>query len=143
VRSLCAALVVWLVLVFVIDAVLLAAVVALAPPPPEEVGVHGHSELHAPASDEPSAVHDPATRGGEASGSRMARSLPWLMALGPVDLYRLVALEASPHLRARFATGVPGAEGARVWPPIVIGWLAWLAAPPLVGLRRFRRAALL
>jgi Cu-processing system permease protein len=142
VRSLGAALLAWLVLVFAIDAVLLAVVVALAPPPPEEVGAHGHSELHAPLANEPSGGHDPWAEGGEASNSRVGRSLPWLMALDPVDLYRLVALEGSPQLRDRFATGVPGAAAAGVWLPILIGWLVWLAVPPLVGLRRFRRAVL-
>jgi Cu-processing system permease protein len=140
VRSLGAALLAWLVLVFAIDAVLLAALVALAPPPPAEVGMHGHSELG--AADQTSRAHDPAPQDGEGEDSQRGRLLPWLMVLDPVDLYRLGALEASPYLRDRLATGVPGAGRADLWLPIVIGWLLWLNVPPLVGLWRFRRASL-
>jgi hypothetical protein len=64
------------------------------------------------------------------------------MGLDPVDLYRLVAQEASPQLRARLATGLPGAGEANLWLPVVAGWLFWLNAPPLFGLLRFRRASL-
>jgi hypothetical protein len=140
VRSLGAALLAWLVLVFAIDAALLGVVVALAPAPPAEVGMHGHSELRVEA--EASGVHDPQSEDETESASRLSRSLPWLMGLDPVDLYRLVAQEASPQLRARLATGLPGAGEANLWLPVVAGWLFWLNAPPLFGLLRFRRASL-
>ncbi len=122
-RALGGALVAWLFVVFLLDAALLIGVVALAPPPPAQVGVHGHTELAAP----------------EADGPRLGA--PALLALSPLGLYRLAAITASPALRARLRadpTSRPLGLAA-----LSSAWALWIAAPPLFGLRRFRRAPLL
>jgi Cu-processing system permease protein len=141
VRALGAALVAWVLIVFVVDAALLATIVALAPAPPAQVGVHGHSELVAPARALP--IFDPHAQRSEAGppdggGSRAA----WLMVADPVDLFRLTALMASPHLGARLLAALGPGGTAAAASPLTVGWLLWLVLPPLVGARRFRCAVI-
>jgi len=132
-RAFGAALLLWLVLVFVIDALLLAAIVAKAPPPPASVGAHGHTELAAP-------IHrGAASRRQEGGGG--APGPTWWMALSPVDLYRLTAL-LGPGSRSRLDLALGQAGGSIPWAPLVVGWSVWLGLPPAVGLWRFRRAIL-
>lgn len=120
----------WLVLVFLIDAVLLAAIVALAPAAPTQVGEHGHSELSG-------AMPLPDERGQGLGGEAgIDRTAAWLLTLDPVDLFRLGALSAiSPPGRVGGTTTAPTL-------PLAVGWLCWLVLPTLIGLRRFRRLPL-
>ncbi len=140
-RGFGAALVGWVVMVFALDAFVLAAVVTIAPAPPEEVASHGYGEMAAQAemmklhemdSDEGSA----AARGPSRSGANIAQ---WLMALDPVDLSRISAISASGTLRRRAmaAFGEPAGSG---W--LAACWLAWIALPLGIGTRRFSRADL-
>jgi len=127
----------WVVLVFLIDAVLLAVIVALAPAAPTQVGEHGHSELSdsMPAR----AARGPEMRSGEGIG----RTGAWLLTLDPVDLFRLGALSAAlPAGADRSAGRVAGATMEAVFLPLALGWLCWLALPTWLGLRRFRRLPL-
>ena len=141
VRAFGAALVVWLAMVFAVDAVLLAAVIALAPPPPQQIGTHGHSELAAPGQEMP--IHDPGAHGAVAQPEPAAGiAAVWLMALDPTDLFRVSAFSWGPALRARLTVGLPGAESLATSVPLAAGWLAWLSIPPLVALWRFRRVVL-
>lgn len=121
VRAFGASLLAWVLLVFVVDTVLLAAILTSAPPPPREVGAHGHAELRA---------------------SPPQRSVPWLMALDPVDLARLLAVESSPRIRARMTAAGAGVEPPPALLPLATGWTLWLTGPVLVAWRRFRRHAL-
>ncbi len=139
IRAFGTALLAWLVLVFVLDAALLATVVASAPPPPQEIGTHGHAEV-APSGSRP--TEDPHARHAESaspSGPDLAGSL---MVVNPVSLFRLTALAASPTLRGRMAMALPGFSGAALSATLAIGWIFWLAGPFLVGLGRFLRADL-
>jgi ABC-type transport system involved in multi-copper enzyme maturation permease subunit len=139
-RAFASALAAWIILVFLLDAVLLAAVVAFAPAAPEQIGMHGHSELRREMP-----VHDPQGN-HEASPASRAAAAPtspaWLMMLDPVDLFRLSALTGAPKLRARFEALLPGGWDPSTWAPLVLGWLIWLTVPPAVGLLRFRRVVL-
>ena len=65
-----------------------------------------------------------------------------LMALSPVNLFRLTSLEAGPELRPRLALALPGVAAVDLWATILVGWLIWLVAPLAVGLRRLLRADL-
>ncbi|HVS65296.1 MAG TPA: ABC transporter permease subunit [Thermoanaerobaculia bacterium] len=132
-RAFGAALVLWLVLVFVIDALLLAAVVATAPPPPASVGAHGHTELAAPIRRGPESRQE--------DGGGATPSPAWWMALSPVDLYRLTAL-LGPTSRSRLDLALGQAAGSIPWAPLGVGWGLWLGLPPAVGVWRFRRAIL-
>lgn len=127
----------WVVLVFLIDAVLLAVIVALAPAPPTQVGEHGHSEL----SDSMPAQAELGP--GMASGEGVDRTGAWLLTLDPVDLFRLAALStvlpAAADRAAGHAVGVTTTVHSL---PLAVGWLCWLALPTWVGLRRFRRLPL-
>lgn len=136
-RTYAATLVVWLVLVFVVDTVLLAGIVASAPAPPAHVGQHGHDELALTERADRGRVSSPDER---ESGGLPSASL-WLMALNPVDVYRLTAVAAGPGLRDRLGPAAPGQSGA-LWLPLVTGWMVWLVGPPALGLARFRRVAL-
>ncbi len=134
VRAYGASLVAWLVLVFALDAVLLAAVLATSPPPPETVGHHGHDELSIPSTS--------AGRSKSASESRGDSIDAVWMAVDPVSLFRWSALTLSPQLSARWRFA-PGASGrTRSTSLIALGWLFWILAPGLVGWRRFRRLSL-
>jgi Cu-processing system permease protein len=136
VRAYAAALVMWMLLVFAVDAVLLTAVVALAPPAPGQIGQHGHDELAGAdnAEDALAAADSP----GRDTGTLSA----WVMLLDPVDLFRLSALQAGPRLRSQWAMTGLGADGYAPWLRLLVGWLMWAAIPVALGLRRFRRAAL-
>jgi ABC-type transport system involved in multi-copper enzyme maturation permease subunit len=139
-RAFGSALATWIVLVFLLDAILLAAVVTFAPAPPEQVGTHGHSELG-----QQMPIHDyhgdhQAPAASQAPGA--SASPAWLMMLDPVDLFRLSALSTAPKLRAQLEAFLPGGGDPSTWAPIVLGWLIWLAVPPAVGLLRFRRLVL-
>jgi len=127
----------WVVLVFLVDAVLLAAIVALAPAAPTQVGEHGHSELSEsmPALD---------GRGPDlAGGSEVDRTAAWLLTLDPVDLFRLGALSAvAPGSADRSVATAVGATLTIPVAPLAVGWVGWLALPTLIGLRRFRRLPL-
>jgi len=140
VRAFGGALITWVVLVFVLDALLLTAVVALAPPAPTGVGEHGHGELRAPGGQMP--IHDPHARHAEAEPEAPAGLSHWLLAINPVSLFRATALAAGPGLRPRLLFALPGASAAGLAPILITGWLFWLLAPPLYALRRFERADL-
>jgi len=144
VRAFGAALVSWIFVVFALDALLLTLVVSLAPAPPGAIGEHGHDELSAPRSarNTERPIHDPHARESELEEPRASALSGRLMALSPVSLFRLTCLSASPDLRPRLALALPGGAGAGLWSTIVAGWLIWLAAPLIVGLRRFLRADL-
>jgi ABC-type transport system involved in multi-copper enzyme maturation permease subunit len=135
-RAFGGALTVWIVLVFALDALLLAVVVALAPPPPSGVGEHGHSEIQAPAGE------DPHARQAEPEGRTPAELSGWLMALNPVSLFRLTALVSSPELRPRLGLALPAGSPSEMFAVMTLGWLVWLATPLLVGIRLFQRADL-
>lgn len=123
----------WVVLVFLIDAVLLAAIVALAPAAPTQIGEHGHSEL----SDSMPAQAEPGL--GMAGGEGVDRTGAWLLTLDPVDLFRLAALYAVlPATADRSAEHTVGATTNFPALPLAVGWLCWLALPTWLGLRRFR-----
>lgn len=123
----------WVVLVFLIDAVLLAAIVALAPAAPTQIGEHGHSEL----SDSMPAQAEPGP--GMAGGEGVDRTGAWLLTLDPVDLFRLAALSAVfPATADRSAEHTVGATTNFPALPLAVGWLCWLALPTWLGLRRFR-----
>lgn len=138
VRAYGATLLLWLLLVFALDAVLLAAVLATAPPAPESVGHHGHDELTLPSS---------ATLGSGSGSESKAGSVGavWL-AVDPVSLFRWSVLTFSPQLSARwrFAPGSGSGSSAGVGSSVFIGlgWLAWIVAPGIVGWRRFRNLSL-
>ncbi len=144
VRAFGAALVTWILLVFVVDAVLLTVVVALAPPPPGSIGEHGHDEVAAPRSARGTEmpIHDPHAREAEPEQPKAGALSGRLMALSPVSLFRLTCLAASPDLRPRLALALPGGTGAGLWTTILVGWLIWLVAPLAAGLRRFLGAVL-
>lgn len=130
----------WIVLVFLLDAILLAAVVTFAPAPPEQVGMHGHSELR-----QQMPIHDyhGERQASAASQSPRAPASPaWLMMLDPVDLFRLSALSTAPKLRAQLKAFLPEDSDLSTRVPLVLGWLIWLAVPPAIALFRFRRAVL-
>jgi ABC-type transport system involved in multi-copper enzyme maturation permease subunit len=130
VRAYGATLIAWLVLVFALDAVLLAAVLVSSPPPPETVGHHGHDELSMPS-----------TSAGRSESEGGSIDAVW-MAVDPVSLFRWSALTLSPRLRARLRFA-PGSSGrAREAGVIGLGWLVWILAPGVFGWRRFRRLSL-
>ena len=139
-RAFGAALVAWIVMVFVLDAAILAAVVAFAPSPPEEIGIHGYGEMSAQM--EMMKLHSmdddagPARRPLEAGYG----AIQWVMALDPVDLFRLTVLSGSPTLAARARAGV--GDVPLGWMVLGGAWLAWLVLPLGVAYRRFRRADL-
>ena len=135
-RAFGGALTVWTVLVFALDALLLAVVVALAPPPPSSIVEHGHSEIQAPANRDPHARH------AEPEGRQPATLSGWLMALNPVSLFRLTALVSSPELRPRLGLVLPAGSPSKMFAVVTVGWLAWLVTPVIVGLRRFQRGDL-
>jgi ABC-type transport system involved in multi-copper enzyme maturation permease subunit len=135
-RAFGGALTSWIVLVFALDALLLAVVVALAPPPPSGVGEHGHGEIQAPAGEDPHARH------AEPEGRAPAELSGWLMALNPVSLFRLTALVSSPELRPRLGLALPAGSPSEMVAVVTVGWLVWLTVPLLVGIRRFERADL-
>lgn len=125
-RALASALLLWLVVVFLVDTVLLGLVVLQAPPPPEAVGTHGHAELHLDST--------PA----EASGSAAA---PWLLALTPVGLYRVSVLLYAPQLRQSWSLLAP-APTTGLALLLALGWAVWIATPALLAWARFRGADL-
>ncbi len=139
------ALIVWLGLVFVVDALLLAGVIVVSPAPPAEVGGHGHGELtmamrdnEDPATEtETSSEHDHSAAGAPAGSPAAA----WWMASTPTDLHRLSGIAWSPGLRQRMGGALPSLARAGL-APVVVGWAFWLLAPPALGLWRFRRALL-
>ncbi|MEJ2086285.1 MAG: ABC transporter permease subunit, partial [Acidobacteriota bacterium] len=130
------ALTIWVVLVFALDALLLAVVVALAPPPPRGIGQHGHTEIQAPSG------QDRHARVADVEEQAPAELSGWLMALNPVSLFRLTALVSSPELRPRLGLVLPVGATSRVIAMLIVGWLFWLCAPIAVGLGRFVRADL-
>jgi ABC-type transport system involved in multi-copper enzyme maturation permease subunit len=141
VRAFGSALVVWLAMVFVLDALLLAVFVAFAPLPPQQVGTHGHSELTPPGREMP--IHDRFGHGPLAAPEPGARSSAvWLLALNPTDLFRVSAFAWGPALRTRMTVALPEADSLASAVPLVVGWLVWLSVPPLVAVWRFRRVAL-
>jgi ABC-type transport system involved in multi-copper enzyme maturation permease subunit len=125
-RALGSALLVWLVLVFLVDTILLGLVVLRAPPPPGAVGSHGHAELHLDSS---------------AAGERTSSAAPWLLALTPVGLHRLSVLLLAPQLRQAWGLleQMPTIGPALL---VALGWGAWIAAPALFAWIRFRRVDL-
>lgn len=136
VRAYAAALAMWMLLVFAVDAVLLTAVVALAPSAPEQVGQHGHDELAGAGTTEGALI------AGDSPGEESGALSVWLMLLDPVDLFRLSALQAGPRLRSQWAMTGLGTDGYAPWLRLLVGWLMWAAIPVALGLRRFRGAAL-
>ncbi len=119
-RSFGAALVAWMVLVFAIDAMLLAGLVATEAPQAVEVGGRGHSELAAPTG----------------AGSRGARVAPWSMSTSPVSLFRLTVLSMAPGLRDSLpplGLRVPAAL-------LALGWAAWLVVPLSLAAGGFRHS---
>ena len=136
-RAFGSALTTWVVMVFLVDAILLAAVVGFAPAAPEQVGMHGHSELRAqmPIRDD----HGDHRASAASQAPRASASPAWLMLLDPVDLFRLSALSAAPKLRIQLEAVLPEGRDLSTGAPLVVGWLIWLAVPPAVGLLRFRR----
>lgn len=130
VRAFGRALTSWILLVFLLDAVLLGILVATSPPLPESVGCHGHSELQDLAQRRDAAL-DPAQRSG-----------PWLLLLNPVDLYRLTIVAASPVLRQRLERFLPAPVDATWVGPLTVGWLLWGLLPLGLSLRGFERRRL-
>lgn len=129
VRAYGAALTAWLVLVFAVDALLLAVVLVTAPPPPETVGRHGHDEL---------------SMGTGAGSSQEERSplAAWWLSIDPVSLLRWSSLTVSPGLSARWNLA-PGPRGRSVAiVAIGLSWLFWIALPAGTAARRFRRVSL-
>jgi ABC-type transport system involved in multi-copper enzyme maturation permease subunit len=124
VRAYGAALLAWLILVFAIDALLLAIVLATAPPPPETVGLHGHAELSL------------STNGGTPDLIGVA----W-MAVDPVSLFRWTSLTFSPELGARWRFA-PGSSPRSLTAILGLGWLLWMSVPAVIAWRRFRRLSL-
>lgn len=139
VRAYGAALAVWLLLVFVLDAILLTAVVATAPPPPESVGTHGHAELHVHTR---SPGDDPHARYAEPTPEPRVAPSAWLMLLNPVDLFRLSALAGGPGLRQRLQLALPAADPTGLRLPLAAAWLAWVLVPLAVASWRLRRVTL-
>lgn len=140
VRAYGATLLVWLMLVFALDAVLLAAILATAPPAPESVGHHGHDEL---------SLTSPSTRDSESEVESGARSIgPVWLAVDPVSLFRWSALNFSPQLRSRWqfasgsGSGSGSSEGLGSTVVIAFGWLVWIVAPGIVGWKRFSNLSL-
>lgn len=125
VRAFGTALASWLVLVFALDAAVLALVLSTAPPSPASVGHHGHDEIAAVSSNEA-----PATR----------PSVVWMVA-GPLALFRLSASALAPGLGSPVGELVEGNRPAAL-AALVIGWLLWLAVPTLAVFHRFQRLAL-
>jgi Cu-processing system permease protein len=138
VKTFGASLVVWLVLVFLVDAALLATLVAGAPAGPESVGAHGHGEL-APLRSVHDSSPDPHAHEAEAESEPIRSVSPWWMALDPVDLFRISAMAATSRLRTAIELAHPGLGGLRLWGPLVTGWVGWLAIPLLMAVLRMRR----
>lgn len=136
VRAYMAALAMWMLLVFAVDAVLLTAVVALAPPAPEQIGQHGHDELAGAGN------ADSAAAAGDSPTQDTGALSAWIMLLDPVDLFRLSVLQTGPRLRSQWAMTGLDAGGYTPWLRLLCGWLLWAAIPVAFGLRRFRGAAL-
>lgn len=138
VKTFGASLLVWLALVFLVDAALLTVLVAGAPRGPESVGAHGHDELaplrsvHAPP---------PTARGDHARARSIpSRSAsPWWMALDPVDLFRVTAMASTSRLRTAIELAYPGIDGSELWGPLITGWVAWLVIPLVAAVLRMRR----
>ena len=134
VRAYAASLSFWVLLVFALDAGLLAATIGLAPPPPDNVGHHGHDELIAPGgSKDATSDHSERSR----AGTSVVTSL---MMLNPVDLFRLSALTIAPDLSARWTLFAERATPP--WPIILIGWILWITVPAALGMYLFERLAL-
>ncbi len=142
VRAFGAALMAWLVLVFALDAVILAVVVGLAPPAPEGVGQHGHGELQHDMQKPAMPIHDPHAHDAQPESEEPFRLSTWLVILNPVDLFRFTALAAGPGLRPQLEQAFPGSSSGKAWLVLATGWLLWLLLFPLLGLRRFTRTAL-
>lgn len=142
VRAYASSLAVWVLLVFALDAGLLAAVVAMAPPPPESVGHHGHDELVVPPSGSTRAGAEGAgggTHAETAEGDSVPLSIH-LMLLDPVDLFRLSAFTLGPDLGARWTLATarePVSTSA-----LAVAWIFWIVVPAALGLMLFRRVSL-
>jgi Cu-processing system permease protein len=127
----------WGVLVFLIDALLLAAIVGLAPAAPTQVGEHGHSELSDSMPDRGDGSD------GMPGGADTFPTGAWLLTLDPVDLFRLGALAAVPPAGPEQATWRSVGAALRLSAaPLTAGWLSWLTLPTLIGWWRFRRLPL-
>ena len=140
-RAFGAALLAWIVMVFALDAAILAAVVALAPAPPEQVGAHGYGE--SAAQMEMMKLHELDSEPGQHRTGATAESAPaaqWLMALDPVDLFRFTVLSGAPTLHERAKMGL--GENDPGWFLLIGAWLMWIALPLGYALRRFRRTDL-
>jgi ABC-type transport system involved in multi-copper enzyme maturation permease subunit len=140
-RAFGAALLAWIVMVFALDAAILAAVVALAPPAPEQVGAHGYGENAAQM--EMMKLHEMDYEPGQhraGAAGESASAAQWLMALDPVDLFRFTVLSGAPILHERAKMGL--GDGAPGWFLLLGAWLAWIALPLGYALRRFRRTDL-
>ena len=134
VRAYGASLGLWVLLVFALDAGLLAATIGFAPPPPDNVGHHGHDELVAPGGSM-DAMSD------HIEGSRARTSVvTWLMMLNPVDLFRLSALTIAPDLSARWMLFAERATPP--WLIILVGWILWTTVPAALGMYLFERLPL-
>ena len=140
-RAFGAALVAWIVMVFALDAIILAAVVAFAPPPPEDSGSHGYGEMAAQM--EMMKLHELDDDQHEHRDAETASSPQFaqqLMVLDPVDLFRFTVLSASPTLHERAKIGLGNSDTARL--VICAAWIAWLIVPMAFALQRFRQADL-
>jgi Cu-processing system permease protein len=143
-RAFGSAIIAWLVMVFALDAILLGAAIAINPPPPEAVGTHGYSELSAQM--ETMKLHqldeDPHEHhaGMVESTSAASGAAVWLMAMNPVDLFRISALTMGPELRERTAIEIGGTEFELL--PLAFGWIFWIAFPLALAVRRFGRTIL-
>jgi len=128
-RALGVALLTWVTLAFVVDGFLLLSVVALAPPPPARPGVHGHAEINAP----------------DRSGATSAVDgvlMPAVIALDPIDLFRILAVRASTATGERLAASLSGMRSTTATTIFAASWLGWLVVPPWLAYRRFRRVIL-
>lgn len=141
VRAFGAAVVAWVIMVFALDAFLLAAIVVIAPAPPEDAASHGYGEMAAQM--EMMKLHEMDDDGQDAPGRSASRSgagaAEWLMALDPVDLARITAISTSTVLYRRAAAAFAEPAG---FAPLAASWMAWIALALGLGVRRFSRADL-
>jgi Cu-processing system permease protein len=132
VRAYAASLAAWVLLVFVLDAGLLATVVGLAPPPPENIGHHGHDEL--------SMTSDAGGTDLNGVSHSSSTGVAVLMTISPVDLFRLSSLTFAPDLGARWMWFSARTTTLRVY--MLLGWVLWIIVPPTLAMLWFERLSL-
>src|SRR5579885_3328000 len=140
-RVFAAALVAWVVMVFGLDAIILAALVAFAPRPPEDAGSHGYGEMAAQM--EMMKLHEldyDASAAGAANAPSPQNPARWLMVLDPVDLFRFTVISTSPTLEAQSKSWIGDCSPGAL--PMGLAWTGWLVMPLGLAMRRLRNADL-